>query len=192
MPKTKKEFEKIRKKSRQLIIDKAMQLFAEKGFQNTTISNIAEEADISKGLLYHYFDSKDKLLKEIINKSFREIDEFMNINQSNAEPYDRLTKFIDVFFNSLKEKRNVWKLYSKIMLQPGMSAKFQEMTNYYTNTFRPLVKSLYPGLSAKEIELETIILGIFIDGLIYNYVIAPDAFPLHEIKDKLIKRLLIK
>ncbi len=47
------------------IIQKALQLFAVKGYENTTVKNIIEEAGISKGGFYHHYDSKVDLLQDI-------------------------------------------------------------------------------------------------------------------------------
>jgi AcrR family transcriptional regulator len=49
------------------ILEVALKLFAEKGVEGTTIKQIAEGADISAGLLYHYFKGKADLLKEVID-----------------------------------------------------------------------------------------------------------------------------
>lgn len=43
------------------ILDTAMQLFAERGFEATSLRDIAKHMDITPGLVYHYFDSKQKL-----------------------------------------------------------------------------------------------------------------------------------
>lgn len=49
------------------ILEVALKLFAEKGVEGTTIKQIAERADISAGLLYHYFKGKSDLLKEVVD-----------------------------------------------------------------------------------------------------------------------------
>jgi len=67
---------------RESIINSAIKVFATKGFENARISDIASEAGTAYGLVYHYFDSKEDLLKKIIEekwtlflKSIKEIDE---------------------------------------------------------------------------------------------------------------------
>jgi AcrR family transcriptional regulator len=47
------------------ILAAAVQLFAVKGFDSTSVQEIVERAEVTKGALYHYFDSKDDLLYEI-------------------------------------------------------------------------------------------------------------------------------
>lgn len=51
---------------RRQLIDTALTLFATKGFESTTIKDIAQAADVAQGLIYHYFRSKDDLFYAII------------------------------------------------------------------------------------------------------------------------------
>jgi len=48
------------------IIQTSLQLFAVKGYENTTINNIIEDSGISKGGFYHHYASKEELLKDIV------------------------------------------------------------------------------------------------------------------------------
>ncbi len=54
---------------RERIIEAAMKVFSAYGFFKAPVHLIAREADISKGLIFWYFDSKDKLIKEVIKRS---------------------------------------------------------------------------------------------------------------------------
>ncbi len=47
------------------ILAAAVRLFAEQGFDGTSVQEIVERAEVTKGALYHYFDSKNDLLFEI-------------------------------------------------------------------------------------------------------------------------------
>ena len=57
---------KVVEDRRDQIIDAAMHVFAQKGFIRATNKDIAREAGITPGLIYYYFDSKEDLLKTII------------------------------------------------------------------------------------------------------------------------------
>ena len=50
---------------RRLIVDTAIRVFAEKGYHETRISDIAREAQIAYGLVYHYFKNKEEILDTI-------------------------------------------------------------------------------------------------------------------------------
>ncbi len=54
--------------TRARIVDAALQLFAERGYEATTIRDIAEAASCSLGLAYHYFPSKDALVLELYRR----------------------------------------------------------------------------------------------------------------------------
>lgn len=59
---------KIVEDRREQIIDAAMRIFAQKGFAKATNKDIAREAGITAGLIYHYFKSKEDLLKVVIEE----------------------------------------------------------------------------------------------------------------------------
>jgi AcrR family transcriptional regulator len=48
---------------REQIIDAALKIFSEKGYDGASIRDIAEEVGVSEGLMYHYFSSKEELLQ---------------------------------------------------------------------------------------------------------------------------------
>jgi len=53
---------------RRLILDAAIRVFARQGFHNCRVSDIAAEAGVAYGLVYHYFDSKDQMLNELFSE----------------------------------------------------------------------------------------------------------------------------
>ena len=57
---------KVVEDRREQIIDAAMRVFSQKGFIRATNKDIAREAGITPGLIYHYFENKEALLKAII------------------------------------------------------------------------------------------------------------------------------
>jgi TetR/AcrR family transcriptional regulator len=63
-----KEREKIQR--RNTIIDAAEKIFFKRGIENTSMEEVAQEAELSKGTLYLYFKSKDELYRAIILRGF--------------------------------------------------------------------------------------------------------------------------
>ena len=51
---------------RQLIITKALELFVKKGYSETKIGDIAKASNMSVGLMFHYFESKEQLYAELV------------------------------------------------------------------------------------------------------------------------------
>ncbi len=59
----------VEDKRRQLL-DAAVRVFARKGFHASRVGDIAEEAGVAHGLLYHYFRSKDEVLEEVFHENW--------------------------------------------------------------------------------------------------------------------------
>jgi AcrR family transcriptional regulator len=50
---------------RQAILDATLRLISKNGFHGTAMSKVAQEARVSTGIIYHYFDNKDELIDEL-------------------------------------------------------------------------------------------------------------------------------
>lgn len=58
---------------RQLLLDAATRVFARKGFHASRVGDIAEEAGVAHGLLYHYFESKEEVLDAIFHEEWADL-----------------------------------------------------------------------------------------------------------------------
>jgi TetR/AcrR family transcriptional regulator, fatty acid metabolism regulator protein len=58
---------------RRLILEAAVHVFAHKGYHAARVGDIAEEAGVAHGLLYHYFPSKEALLETIFRDTWRDV-----------------------------------------------------------------------------------------------------------------------
>jgi AcrR family transcriptional regulator len=56
---------------RRLILDAAVSAFAQRGFYRCRVSDVAEEAGVAYGLVYHYFSSKEEILNTIFSERWR-------------------------------------------------------------------------------------------------------------------------
>jgi TetR/AcrR family transcriptional regulator, fatty acid metabolism regulator protein len=71
---------------RRLILDSAARVFARKGFHATRVGDIAEEAGVAHGLLYHYFSSKDEVLETIFRENWGDLVERIRAVEPSDEP----------------------------------------------------------------------------------------------------------
>ena len=55
---------------RRLLLDAAVRVFARSGYQGARVGDIAEEAGVAHGLIYHYFDSKKEVLRAIFRENW--------------------------------------------------------------------------------------------------------------------------
>lgn len=79
----------LEQKRRREIMASAKKLFYGNGFKETSMEAIAEEAGISKGLIYHYFKNKEDLLLSF----FADMEEYLQDLEKLENPYDALMRF---------------------------------------------------------------------------------------------------
>jgi len=87
---------------RQLIILKALELFAKKGYSDTKIGDIAKAANMSVGLMFHYFESKEQLYEELVRMGVEGTNMPMDMDFNN--PLDYFAGFLKVRFGYAKEQ----------------------------------------------------------------------------------------
>jgi AcrR family transcriptional regulator len=125
-PRTPQQFREIREEKMTLIMDVALQHFANEGYFKTTINHIAKHAGISKGLMYNYFESKEALLRAIVHRSVNEIFNYFDIDRDGYLSEDEFEYFIRKINVILKEKRSFWRLLMQILMQNDAREQFMK------------------------------------------------------------------
>lgn len=128
MPRTKEQNEIIRSARKQEIMDVALQVFAEKGYANTSISEIGRQANISKGLLYNYFESKDDLLRQILVSGAEKIAKGLFAEDMTTEQFIVDT---EKMFDHVMENKDFFTLYTALSVQSSIAKQVEAMTNSY-------------------------------------------------------------
>ncbi|NLV16458.1 MAG: TetR/AcrR family transcriptional regulator [Syntrophomonadaceae bacterium] len=85
--------EEIRKDQ---IINATRKLIIDKGYGNFSMKDIAAELDMSTGLIYHYFQSKDDLTVQVLKQSFREPRQrYIDTTEAMPNFRDKISNYID-------------------------------------------------------------------------------------------------
>src|SRR5437588_4028237 len=85
---------------RRLILDAAVCVFARKGFHSSRVGDIAEEAGVAHGLLYHYFSSKDEVLETIFSEHWTALlDRIHEAEASSEPPIEQLRGIVRAMFS---------------------------------------------------------------------------------------------
>jgi AcrR family transcriptional regulator len=185
-PRSAEQFDGIRKEKKKLILDTALELFAENGFHATSISQIAKKAGISKGLTYNYFDSKKEILDDIITEGFDTIYSNFDINQDGILTEEEFIYFIKQSFQLMRENMRYWKLYYSLMLQPKVAESFQEE---YSEKARPFLNKLFQFVvskGSKDPEGDLMVISALFEGAYLFAITAPEMFPGTIMEDKII------
>ncbi len=76
---------------RRLILDSAIRVFARQGFHHCRVSDVADEAGVAYGLVYHYFDSKEEILNQLFAERWQlMLDAIAEIDSQKVPARDKL------------------------------------------------------------------------------------------------------
>lgn len=109
---------------RQKIMDAAVEMFAEQGFYNSTVADVARKADVADGTIYLYFKNKDDLLISIFEHSMEMFIDTVREELKNVEnPREKIKKFIALHLKLVQKNQN---LAQVIQIELRQSSKFMK------------------------------------------------------------------
>ena len=90
-----------------VIVDAALKVFSTKGYASTRMADIAREADMSYGLVYHYFENKEKLFDAIVENWWTGFyDELEMLKKSDMSTEEKLVEIIRYILKVYENKPN--------------------------------------------------------------------------------------
>ena len=119
----------VKSQKRKKIVDKAWELFAKNGYEETKVEDITKDLGISKGSFYTYFTTKDELLYEVLEKIKKEaIGNLENINVDQM-PEKVLEDYAKAKMNHAVKILNNMKLKAveKYSIDPKLRSFFEEL-----------------------------------------------------------------
>ena len=163
----------------------ALQAFGEKGYASTTVSQIAKEAGISKGLIYHYYNSKEEVLKGIFQMMVQEGETLMQ-GWDEKTPEDQLRQLISgsVFF--MKNQTNVMRFMTSLAIQPAVIDDLEEVMESEKERMMQQYQQIFKKLGYDDPELEAYTMGAMLDGMGLGYMVVND-YPIDKLELKLLK-----
>jgi len=93
------------------ILQVAERLFAEEGFDGTSIRAIAREAHVNIAMISYYFGSKEKLLEALI--TYRTSDmkvQLQNISNENVSPLEKIDLLVDLYINRINKNKCMYQI----------------------------------------------------------------------------------
>ncbi len=189
-----------REQKRADIAEKAIEVFAEKGFEKATIQDIAQKAAIAKGSVYQYFETKQDILVKITHDFLGGFEELMNVISSQAgNPPEKLKSLMLMSAGEIEGMENIMKVYMEIWnvnMRGGygdMKKIFDEflerMRDFLTEIIEEGVKR---GFFRDDIDPRAIAVYLCasMDGIGLHYLFKRDAFNLGAVMNNFIDNLL--
>lgn len=138
--------ERRQKETRADILRVSRDLFLEKGYEATTMEQIAEKADVSAGTLYNYFPSKDEIFLAVMSVEIAIDAEKDHQDENGASGYgmeDALLKFLNGYIKAFKFfKKSLWKDVMSIVFAKSGSALFKKWFSFDLRFVASLEKKL--------------------------------------------------
>jgi TetR/AcrR family fatty acid metabolism transcriptional regulator len=114
-------------------VDAAVRVFARNGFHGSRVGDIAEEAGVAHGLLYHYFRSKDEVLETIFRETWSGlVAETKRIEASGAPLRDQLHRFASLYLGSwLVTPERIRVLVREVARSPEVGNRVEEIRELF-------------------------------------------------------------
>jgi len=189
-PRTTEQIEILRVKRTAEILDAAFHVFAEEGYHNSTVSQIAKRANVSKGLMYNYFESKEEVLRSIMRELMSEIAELYDFENKKKLTMEDVLEWIDFSIDIVGKDIKRWKLYLALSFQPDVTPILMEEAHSSIQMFS--IK-LLEYLKNKKIDNPEAFLHHFtatIDGIQLHYVLSPEYYPIEFSRQSLKDQIL--
>jgi AcrR family transcriptional regulator len=158
------------KEKEKLIIETSIKLFATKGFNATSVQEIVNECDISKGAFYLYFKSKEALLLAIMNYYFTMITDKVNeIENEDLSPYDKFQKQLECQLIEICKHKEFIIMQIRENAMPFNDEIHDLLSEMKMNTHRYYRRRLF-GIYGKKIEPYFWDITMMIQGFFHSYL----------------------
>jgi len=140
MPRTQEAYQQIRDERREQILSTAAEVFARNGLASTKISDIAEAAGISQGLLYRYFANKEELFAELIEwVTHRAIQQAQAALEHSGTPWEKLHWLTEQFIQGILQYPMYYQLFSQALSLSGRVREIIQEMEALTKALRQLI-----------------------------------------------------
>jgi TetR/AcrR family fatty acid metabolism transcriptional regulator len=139
-----------------LILDAAVKVFADKGYYGARVSDIAQEAGIAYGLVYHYFKNKEDLLISIFRTRWSQFDQAVRrIMEEKDDPRQMIHSIVTFLFHSYK---NNPKMIEVMILDVAKSTRFfngeniKQFTDLFSLISEIVLRGQQQGIFKKDLD----------------------------------------
>ena len=192
-----KHIEIMRKTSdtKSRIVSAAWKLFYEQGYENTTIDDILEEACVSKGSFYHYFEGKDSLpasLGYLFDEKYEELSKTMD---PGMDPIQKLLYMNQELFLMIENTVSVdllCVLFSSQLISSSERSLLDTNRTYYKLLRQVTIEAQQQGLFSKSYTTNDITraYAMFERGLMYDWCLSSGNYSLPQYSQQLLPKFL--
>ena len=169
------------------IINAAIKVFADKGFYNSKVADVARVAGVADGTIYLYFKGKDDLLISLFESKMEQIlDRFTSTLQASSSATEKLRHFIHLHFQMIEEDQNLAEVFQVELRQSSKFLKDYHNQKFidFLNIIGQIIKEgKLSGEFRQDIRINTTKLAIFgaVDEIARQWILTTE--PKSQLKD---------
>lgn len=149
---------------RQAILQRSAAVFAEHGIDRASMAQVAAECGVSKALLYHYYDSKEALLQDIIRSHLEELDAALaGIDDPALPPERRLRLLIGQVLETYRDADDLHQVQITGMrsLPADRAEELKALERRIVERFGAVLRVLNPALNNGRPLLKPVTMSLF-------------------------------
>ncbi|MDD4527311.1 MAG: TetR/AcrR family transcriptional regulator [Candidatus Margulisbacteria bacterium] len=178
-----------KQEKRSRLVQAAIPVFAKYTFREAKMNDVAISADVGKGTLYEYFESKDELFLEIFKMWFSTLEaQIHDVVNAIDDPGKQLITFYEQYFATIEKYSDTYYIYfdfwTELVRNPKISS--QEIKDVYQSLRSLVAGILEDGVSLgifKKLDpqVKSIQLLSIVDGLLLQWLMDRESFSLKEV-----------
>ncbi len=149
---------------RNAILQRSARLFADGGFERTSMASVAAECGVSKPLLYHYYASKEELLFDIINGHLEELcTAIIEADDPEAEPEARLRLLVRTLLDCYRDADAQHKVQINALsaLPQDKQDLLKALERKLVTVFADAVRAINPAVDEQKSILKPVTMSLF-------------------------------
>jgi TetR/AcrR family fatty acid metabolism transcriptional regulator len=139
---------------RKQLLDAAVRVFARSGYHGSRVGDIAAEAGVAHGLLYHYFSSKDEVLETVFRENFGELlARFRGVEASDLPAAEKLEAIAKILLRTWRNDPDlVTVMVRDVARSPQLQAQVDEVREAFAIVERVIVQGQTEGAFRADLD----------------------------------------
>ena len=139
---------------RKLILHSAVRVFARRGYHGSRVGDIAEEAGVAHGLLYHYFSSKEEVLQTIFRENWGElIERFRAVEAADEPAAEKLAGIAKILLRTWRNDPDlVTVMVREVARSPQLQAQVEEVREAFAIVQRVVEQGQADGTFRSDVD----------------------------------------
>ncbi len=193
-PRTKNAYGQMREERIDEIISAACKVFAAEGFSATMIEDITTAANISKGLLYHYFSSKDELFTALVEREMEGALALIHLAlEQPGTPWDQLHWLTTEVLERARQDTEAYMVINQAYISQDVPEAARELAVQYTVTSSQTIRELVvAGQAANQVVMgDPNQLAVTFTACLQGLVLSA-AVPVHQVPELLDANVVLR